>query len=227
MFPGNTGRRFIGRLAFAALALGAGALVYKVVLEAGGFISEHGDDTVRATACLREEGTKLLAALVLARSTTWAQGWPTRLVLIGMATGLCFGGFENIAYLTSTSWSVLLNRSMVLVDHAAFTGLAISGVVLAQYLRSRFRYTLPLLTFGAAVAIHTAHNHAIRPIHAWLLVRIDDLPEVMTSEQWFGAPHYDELMSAVGAGMMLPGLVLIALMIGIIHRLAQTREARP
>lgn len=226
LLPGNTGRWLFGRLAFSLLAVGAGALAYKGILEAGGTISHLSEEHFRFSTGLREEGVKLLAAMVLARASTWARDWPNRLVIIGIASGFCFGGFENIQYLSTTSALNLFNRSSSLVAHASLTGLAISGAVAAQYLRCRGRWILPALTFCAAVASHEAHNHWVRPVHAWLLVRVDNLPEVMTSEQWFGAPHYDELMILVNGSSRLPVIALLAVMMGVCSVLARTREAR-
>ena len=227
LFPGNTRQRLRDRLVFTLLAIGAGSAMYTAVIHAGRTISFAGDDMLRLTAGPREEGIKLLGALLLVSACSWARGWPNRLVILGMAAGLSFGGFENIQYLGRIDGGVLFHRSMALVVHTTLAGFALSGVVLARYLRSPARWLLPPTTYGIAVAVHMAHLYAIKPIHAWFLVRVDDLPQVMTSEQWFGAPHYNELMFLVNGGSNVPAIAALVAMMLLIRRLARTREARP
>jgi len=227
LFPGNTRHRLGDRLVFTLLAIGAGCAMYSAVMHAGRAISFTGDDVLRLTTGPREEGVKLLGALLLASACSWAKGSPNRLVLLGMAAGLSFGGFENIQYLGRIDGGVLFHRSMTLVVHTTLTGFALSGLVLARYLRSPARWLLPPTTLVIAIAVHMAHLYAVKPIHAWLLVRVDDLPAVMTREQWFGAPHYDELMFLVHGGSNVPVIAALVLMMLLIRRLAQSRDPRP
>lgn len=225
--PGNPRNGRLDRIVFTLLAMGAGVLVYELVLWTGRLPADQSEMIRRVLSGPREESLKLIGALVLARGANWARGWPNRLVILSVAVALCFAGLENLDFLPTLKARVLFTRSTAIVAHISFTGIAMSGLVMAQYIRSPLRWCLPVVTTAAGMAAHSFHNLFLRIIHGNLLAHVDTLPPVMTSQQWFGAPHYDELMVLVNGGYVLCWLGILVLMVIRIHRLAQTREARP
>jgi hypothetical protein len=175
----------------------------------------------------REEGVKLLAVLLLARASRWGHNHPSRLLILGVAIALVFAGLENISYLSSATFRVLINRGLAIVGHVSCTGIAISGFVIAQFLRGHRRILVPLLSFSLGAGIHAFSNGFTRLLHGNLLSHVDPLPAGATNEQWFGAPHYDELWVLVAGGFAVVWVGIFALFLIRIHRLAKTREARP
>ncbi len=225
--PGNDSARPKDRLTFALFALGAATLVYLVAHLLNPLVPECSAKDMRTIAGPVEEALKLVAALVLARATLWASERPTRLVILAIAVGLGCAGIETITKLPTFHPRAVFNRWCSLFNHAAYTGIAASGFVLASYLRHRIRWVLPILTFSAGAGAHIVNNRYLKVIHGWLLAHVDPLPPIMTSEQWFGAPHYDTLWVLVKGGSTLIWVGLLVLLIFRIHHLAQAHEARP
>jgi hypothetical protein len=224
--PGNLSVRFRDRLKFCVFALGAAALTYFAACLLTRLLPDCSPKELRTIAGPFEEALKLAAALALARTTLWASERPSRIVILAVAVGLGCAGIETSFKLPTFHHRAVFNRWCSLFNHAAWTGIAASGFVLARHLRHWTRWALPLLTFSAGAGAHIVNNRYLKVIHGWLLVHVDPLPEIMRSEQWFGAPHYDSLWLLVKGGSTLVWIGLLFLLVFRIHHLAETREAR-
>lgn len=176
-----------------------------------------------ALAGPREEALKLLAVFFLAWSTRRAAGWPSRLVALGFAVGIAFSGIESasLAKLPTLHERAVFNRILANADHGLCTGVAVSGFAMVPYLRSRWRLLIPLGTFVLGASFHAIHNTQLKLIHGHLLRAVNDLPDVMTSEQWFNAPHYGTIHYGVSLGYALLVALILAALIATTFRLAR------
>lgn len=226
LLPGGRQLRLRDRLLFVLFALGASLLAYEVAIHLGTVTLSAEEKLGRALAGPYEEGLKLLAVVLLARVTPWATRRPERLVILAIAVGMCIAGVETLGKLPTLHPRAVFNRVGSLLDHASYTGIAVSGFVIARYLRGRVRWVVPFLTSGLGITAHIVNNRGLRVIHGRLLEHVDPLPRVMTSEQWFGAPHYDELWILVSGGFTLVCAGMLALLVLRIRALAGTREPR-
>ncbi len=226
LLPGGRGLGPRGRILFVLFSMGAAILAYEVAIHLGKVTLDADEKLRYALAGPFEEGLKMLAVLLLARVTPWGRKHPERLVILAIAVGMCAAGLETVGKLPTFHPRGVFNRLGSLFDHASYTGIAVSGFVLARYLRGAARWIVPVLTFGGGMGAHIVNNRCLRVIHGKLLGHVDPLPNVMTSEQWFGAPHYDELWVLVSGGFSLVCAGVLALLILRIRALARTREAR-
>jgi PrsW family intramembrane metalloprotease len=171
----------------------------------------------------REEGLKILAVLFLAWTTTRAKGWPTRLILLGFAVGIAFSGIESAwpDKLPTLHPRGVFDRIVSNAKHGLYTAIAVSGFSIAAYLRTRWRFLVPLITFFAGAGAHAANNLFVRRVQSHLLFTVNDLPEVMTSEQYFNAPYYDALHYAVIGTFTLLLTLILAALIALTFRLAR------
>lgn len=177
----------------------------------------------------REEGLKTLAVLFLAWTTSRARGWPTRLILLGFAVGIAFSGVESVwpDKLPTLHPRGVFNRVIANGNHGLYTAVAVSGFSIAGYLRTRWRIVVPLITFSAGACAHTAHNVVLRPVHSRLLSTVNDLPETMTSAQYFNTPYYDALHYAVFGTYTLLLTLILAALIALTFRLARRAGLSP
>ena len=225
--PGGDADRLRDRFTYVLMVLAVSALVFQLVRWVGQLLPINNRKMGLAISGPLEEGFKVLGALLLAWLTSWAKDRPARLVLLGAVVGVGFCGLENLYVLDSYTPRNLWLRFFSFADHAAYTGLAISGIVLARYLRSPFRYLLPVVSFCAGVGAHIFHNRCINIIHGQLLIHVDPLPTVMTREQWESSPSWAELWILLSGGFTFVCLGLLTLVVFRIHHLARNREARP
>jgi len=225
--PGSHQKGLWRRIGFAMLVMGTAFVAMQAMFMIARIAPDTSERLHGVLAGPSEEGVKLLAMLLLAQASSWGNGHPKRMVILAVAVAIAFAGIENIGYLSAYTPRVLFNRSLSVVGHVTCTGIAVSGFAIAQFTSGFRRYLIPIVTFCLGAGIHAFSNRFTRTIHGNLLAHVDPLPEVMTREQWFGAPHYDELWLLVAGGFAVVWISVFVLLLIRIHRLAQTREAHP
>jgi hypothetical protein len=171
-----------------------------------------------------EEASKALAAFALVWLIPWRQRSPSsraHWVGCGLMIGIVYAGLEDLQDPAIFMFRALFDRTMSLVHHACFTGITMAGIACLVGGHPGWKRRLAGLVLAVSgVVLHAVNNAWIARLHTWLLFRVDHLPEVVTSEQFFGAPHHDALWYAVG---LTWGALVLTLLFGA-WRLLQLRS---